>query len=143
MGLSIILSGFVAFDGEINNSLNCKEKNSVIQQDLTSATEEADIRIIPHVSQTIEEKSSNIIILSNDTDGCRSFSFAYKKKTVKTISAFIFLIAAPQFRQKIFSEISFKVSPNPLHLQNPVQSISVFLHLHRLVYFDLHPHLTV
>ena len=60
-------------------------------------------------------------------------------KTAKTIAAFFFLIAAPQFRQK---NIFFQVSHNLLHSQNSVQSISVFLHLHRLKYFDLHPHLT-
>ena len=68
MDISIILSGFVAFDGEINNSFKLQRGNSVIQQDLTSAIEEDDICIIPHVSQAIKEKSSNIIILSNDAD---------------------------------------------------------------------------
>ena len=66
-----------------------------------------------------------------------------KKKSAKTIAVFFFLIAASQFHQKIFSEIFFQVSHNPLHLQNSVQSISVFLHLRRLVHFDLHPHLMV
>ena len=68
MDISIILSGFVAFDGEINNSFKLQRENSVIQQGLTSAIEEADIRIIPHVSQAIKEKLSNIVILSNDAD---------------------------------------------------------------------------
>ena len=49
MDISIILSGFVAFDGEINNSFKLQRENSVIQQDLTSA-------IIPQVSQAIKEK---------------------------------------------------------------------------------------
>ena len=68
MDISIILSGFVAFDGEINNSFKLQRENSVIQQDLTSAIEEAYMRIIPHVSQAIKEKSSNIVILSNNGD---------------------------------------------------------------------------
>ena len=68
MGISIILTGFVAFDGEINNSFKLLRENSVIQQDPTSSIEEADIHIIPHVSQAIREKLSNIVILSNDAD---------------------------------------------------------------------------
>ena len=66
--ISIILSGFVAFDGEINSSVKLQRENSVIKQDLTSTIEEADIRIIPHVSQAIKEELNNIVILSNDTD---------------------------------------------------------------------------
>lgn len=40
----------------------------MIQQDLTSRIEEADMRIIPHVNQTVKRRSNNIVILSNDTD---------------------------------------------------------------------------
>ena len=61
MDISTILSGFVAFYGEINNSFKLQRENSVIQQDLTSV-------IIPHASQAIKEKSSNIVILANDAD---------------------------------------------------------------------------
>ena len=68
MDISIILNGFVAFDGEINNSFKLQRENSVIHQDLTSEIEDPDIRIIPHVSQAIKEKSSNIVILLNDAD---------------------------------------------------------------------------
>ena len=56
MDISIILSGFVAFDGEINHSFKLQRENSMIQQDLTSAIEEADIGIIPHVSQANKGK---------------------------------------------------------------------------------------
>ena len=68
MDISVILSGFVAFDGKINNSFKVQRENSMIQQDLTSAIEEADIHVIPHVSQAVKEKSSNIVMLSNDAD---------------------------------------------------------------------------
>ena len=34
--ISIILSGIVSLDDEINNSIELAKKNSVIQQDLTS-----------------------------------------------------------------------------------------------------------
>ena len=39
------ISSFVAFDGEINNSLKLQKENSVIQQDLTWTTEEADMSV--------------------------------------------------------------------------------------------------
>ena len=40
----------------------------MIQQDLTSRIEEADMCIIPHVNQTVNRRSNNVVILSNDTD---------------------------------------------------------------------------
>ena len=47
MDINIILSGFAVFDGEINNSFKLQRENSMTQQDLTSAIEEADIHINP------------------------------------------------------------------------------------------------
>ena len=54
----------------------------MIQRDLTSATEEADIRIIAHVSQGIKEKSNNIVILSNDA-GVAVLILYYMEKFVR------------------------------------------------------------
>ena len=65
---SIILIGFVAFDGEIKDFVKLQKENSAIQQDLTSTIQEVNIRIISHVSQAIKEKSNNIVMLSNDAD---------------------------------------------------------------------------
>ena len=65
---SIILIGFVAFDGEIKDFVKLQRENSAIQQDLTSTIQEVNIRIISHVSQAIKEKSNNIVMLSNDAD---------------------------------------------------------------------------
>ena len=44
------------------------KENDVIQQDLTSTIEEADVRIIAHVSEAKKEESNNIVILSNAID---------------------------------------------------------------------------
>ena len=65
---SIILIGFVAFDGEIKDFVKLQKENSAIQQDLTSTVQEVNILIISHVSQGIKKKSNNIVMLSNDAD---------------------------------------------------------------------------
>ena len=66
--ISIIQSGFVAFDAETMYFITLQKEISRIQQDLTSTIEEADIHIIAYVNQVVKEKSSNTVILLNNRD---------------------------------------------------------------------------
>ena len=49
------------------------------------------------------------------------------RKSLQRHNSFLFLIAAPHTRQKLFSKISSEVLHNPLHLQSSVQSTSLLL----------------
>ena len=61
------ISGFVAFDDEINDVIKFQKENSVIQQDLNSTTEEAVIHLIRYANQAIKQNSKKFVI-SNDAD---------------------------------------------------------------------------
>ena len=61
------ISGFVAFDDEINDVIKFQKENSVIQQDLNSTIEEAVIHLIRYANQAIKQNSKKFVI-SNDAD---------------------------------------------------------------------------
>ena len=67
--MNIVLSGSVYSD---DRQIHCVELNidgnEIIRNDLTSNLEEADLRIIPHVYDSLISGTKSVVVLSNDTD---------------------------------------------------------------------------
>ena len=66
--LNIVLSGYLKDDSGVEACVQFKDGICFHRPDFNSELEEADVRIVPHISKAIENGCKRVVVLSNDTD---------------------------------------------------------------------------
>ena len=86
--LEIVVSGYLTNNKEIVEAEQYYRDETTILPNLNSDTEEADTRIIPHITDISLKNNTTAVVLSNDTDVCvllLHYMNVFKKNGLKKI----------------------------------------------------------